>query len=294
MALSQATLVQRVRRILGDTPLQQNGSTANGSTVTWTVTDSSKFDVGAVIEFQDTGEQGLVKQINSGTSIDVWARSHNGSAAGTTHSTGTIFIDPAFSYVDIINVIERTIQSMWPKAWKQISDTITPDSTSQWFDLAADAIDLISVKQRYGPSNAYVASFGEKDSGLPVVFGTHLPTALVASGIGLRFPNGFAHSTNTVSVDYRAKLTTTVGGGNYSDLSEGLMAEAVVYGAAAKLVGFKEVPLVIAKDVSQGQTPLGPQQRLTTAQWLEERYRAALNDLYDELIRTIPPMHVWG
>lgn len=294
MSLAQSTLVQRVRRILGDTPYMQLGSVATDSGTAITVADSSKFDAGAVLEFQNNGEQVVVKSITNATTVEVYSRGFNGTTAAV-QASGLVYIDPTFTYIDIENAIERTIQSMWPKAWKQASDTITPDTTTQWFDLASDAIDLIAVRQQYGSSDQYVAAFGEKDSGLPVIFSTHIPTAVAASGVGLRFPNGFAHDTNTVYVNYRAKLTTTeTVAGTYDDVSEGLMAEAIVYGAASKVVGFKEIPLVVNKDISQGSTPLGPQQRLTASAWLQEEYRKALNDLYDELMRTIPPMRTWN
>lgn len=293
MSLAQSTLVQRVRRILGDTPYQQVGSTSNASTTTVTVSDSSKFDVGAIIEFQNNGEQVMVKTITNATTVEVWARGHNGTTAAT-QASGTIFIDPEFTYIDITDGLDRCIQTLWPYAWKKVSDTVTPDTTTQWFDLAADAIDLIQVVQRYGDSSQYLARFGEKDSGLPVAIGLNMPTAYVASGVGIRFPNGFAHSTNVVYIDYRAKITTTLSSTNYSDLSDGLLAEAVVYGTAAKLVGVKEVPLVTSRDVSQGDTPIGPQARLTAASYLSDMYRKTLNQARDELMRTIPPMNIWS
>lgn len=294
MALAQATLIQRVRRILGDTPAMQLASTADASDLTVTVADSSLFAAGAVLEFQNNGEQVVVASITNATTIECYSRGFNGTTAAT-QASGLVYIDPTYTWIDIENAIERTIQSLWPKAWKQGSDTITPDTTTQWFDLDSTAIDLIAVRQQYGDADQYVAGYGEKDSGLPVMFGTHVPTAVAASGIGLRFPNGFAHDTNTVYVNYRAKITTTeTVEGTYDDVTEGLMAEAVVYGAAAKIVGFKEIPLVTSKDVSQGSTPLGPQQRLTASAWLEDQYRRTLNDLYDELLRTIPPMGMWN
>lgn len=293
MALAQTTLIQRVRRILGDNPYRQNGSVATDSGTSITVDDSSKFDVGAVLEFQDNGEQVVVKTITNATTVEVYSRGHSGTTAAA-HSSGQILIDPSFFYIEIIDGLERTIQTLWPHVWKKVTDSVTPSTTTIWFDLASDAIDLIQVVQRYGTSDEYLAFYGAKGSGLPVSLERNLPTALVASGVALKFKNGFADDTNAVQVDYRAKITTGTSGGNYSDLDDGLIAETIVYGAAAKLVGNKEIPLISAFDVSQGETPLGPQQRLQASVWLERQYRSFLSQANDELTRTIPPMKTWS
>lgn len=293
MALAQTTLIQRVRRVLGEDPAVQTGSMANASTTTLTVDDTSKFDAGAIIEFQDNGEQVKVKSITNATTAVVYSRGWNGTTAATHAASTVIFVDPQTTYVDITNAIERCIQGLWPKAWKAADDTVTP-GTADWYDLDSTALDLISVTQLAGPADGDLAIYGDKNSGLAVRFRKNVPTVYMASGTALQFPNGFAHASNTIYVRFRAVITSDTAGGSYSDLSEGLLAEVVVYGAATKLVAYKEVPLVANRDVSQGDTPLGPQARLTAASWLEEQYRKHLNNLYDELMRTIPPMKKWG
>lgn len=291
MALAQSTLVQRVRRILGENPATQTATVADASDTTGlTCDDTTAFSVGSILEWQDNGEQVVVKAITNATTFDVYARGHNGTTA-QAHSAVAVYVDPQFAYAEITNSIERQIQSLWPKAWKKVDDGITPDPTNDvWYDLAADAIDLIRVVQNYG-TPARIAFYGAKDSGLPVVLERGLPTGVVASGVGVTFPAGFADDANSVEIRYRAKLTTTQSTpGTYDDVEEGLMAEAIVYGSAAKLVGYKEAQLVTLKDASQGETPVGPSARLTASAWLEDNYRRCLNDLYDELMRTIPPM----
>lgn len=294
MALSQATLVSRVRRVLGETPYQQTATVADTTTLNITVIDSSKMSEGTILEWQDNGEQVVIKSITNATTVVVWARGAYDTTA-LAHSAVKVFIDPEVTYAEITDSLDGAINQLWPWAWKAVTLTsFAPSTTAIWYDVAATAVDLISVTQLYGSSSQYAARFGAKGSGLQVGFQAGLPAALVASGVGVRFPNGFAHASNTVSVVYRAKITNTVSGGNYSDLSDNQLAEAVVYSAAMEIVGNHEMSLVLNSDVSQGETPLGAGPRITGAQWLERKYRQALNNYYDELMRTIPPMTQWS
>lgn len=296
MALSQATLIQRVRRVIGDAPYETYDVAGVANVTTDTnvdIPDSSKLAVGAVIEWQDNGEQGLVKSIVDSNTVTV-KRQHNGTTAQVHAANVVLLVNPTFTYVDIKNALDRCIQGLWPYAWKAVTDTITPSTTAAWYDLAADAIDLISVTQLYGASSQYLATFGSSHSGLSIQMERNLPVGLAASGVGVRFQNGFSHATNAVTLTYRAKITATVSSGDYQDINDGLLAEAITYGAAYKLVAYKEIPLTTAQDVSMGETPLGPGPRLNVSSWLYGQYKMLLNNYYDELMLTQPPMRVWS
>lgn len=294
MSLSRATLVQRIRRLLDDNPFETyetNGVLAGDTTLD--VPDGTKFAEGMIVEFQDDGEQCLVRSV-SGNTLTV-KRGHNGTTPAAHSANTVIAMDPVFTYAQIVDAIERCIRGLWPYAWKRVTVTINPNPASTvWYNLASDCIDLIKVTQLYGQNSQHVAIYGKPGSGLPVQLEHGLPTSLVASGVGIRFPSGFAHSSNQIKVDYRAKITTNLTGGSYDDVDDGLMAEAIVYGACAKLVAAKVAPRVTQEDTSMGDATVQPSDRLGGAAWFEAKRREYLNQLYDELMRTIPPMSKWG
>lgn len=298
MAYSKATLVQEIRDLLGESPWYAaviTNAVANDSDTTIDVTDGTEWAVGDILEFQDDGEQCYVRSINS-NELTVYREFNGTSMTSSSHAVGEKVIkNPVFTYKRIVDEIERAITNTWPYVWKSVQDSITPVSGQYWYDLAAEAIDLIKVYQLFGSSSNMVGTYGTFGSKRSVMFMRDLPAALVASGVGLRFPGGFYDSANTVYVYYRAKLTTTVATGSYSDLNDGLLADHIAYAAAARLLASKEGPRTSDNDVTMGDATVTPGLRAQVASVVYERRAIELrNQYYDELMRTVPPMKKWG
>jgi hypothetical protein len=112
----------------------------------------------------------------------------------------------------------------------------------------------------------------------------NMPTALVTSTIGIRFPGGFHHSTNTVALNWRARITTA-GTTSYDDLDEGLLSEAVVFGTVARLLSAKEV-MNVSEDTRVGQAE--PGSFVGASSYFELRFREVLSQYHRELTERIP------
>ena len=291
MALSQATLVTRVRRLLDDDPYEGRITTAYTAGGTIVTDDGTKWAVGDWGEFDETPwDHFLVRSISTNT-LTVKSGHHNTT---DTNHTDEIAIKkaPFYAAQQVIRAIEQTIQELWPHAWKSIAGSVTPSTTTVWYDGAATWLGLISVNQRHGTSDREIGLFGAAGTGRSVILQRNLPTGLVASTVGVRFPGGFFHSSNTVNVAARGAITTTIASSNYSDVDDGLLAEALIHGAAAKLVGAKGIPRV-GEDTTQGEATVRPRDRFTAAAWYEAEYRRVLHAFNLYLRDTLPPMGVW-
>jgi hypothetical protein len=154
-------------------------------------------------------------------------------------------------------------------------------------------MDLVSAVQLYG-SPSQVGQYGAFEVGLPILFKRNLPTSLVASGLGLQFPGGFYNADNAIEVKARALLTAAVSGGNYSDLSGGIDAETIAYGAAYKLVADKDIARITQEDISHSDRQVQPQARLRSAAYYEGEYRMRLHKWNQQLLETSAPMRTWG
>ncbi len=313
MALSQATLFQRVRDILGDTPWATPfTASVTAAATTVAVSDGTLWDVGSIGEWQDTGEQFYTRSV-SVNNLTVF-RGYNGTTATAHDGTITpivIWKTPAFTFKRIQDAAEMVVLTLWPYAWKKSTTTITiSTATTNWYDVGSTFIDPIQASQvgtesppniyLYGSSNLGIGTAGPvpmPPTGfkriLPVQFGINLPTSQVASGIGVSFPQGFFNLTNTIQVDFRALLTATVSAGSYSDLSEGMSAEVVAYGAAARLVRASEVPRVTTTAISMGDSSVTPTSRTRAGVDLMQDFIRLRKMYYEQLWKTIPPMSVW-
>jgi len=292
MSLSQATLIQRVRNLLDDDYWEttQTGSyTAGGTTVG--VPDGGRWEEGNIGEWQDTGEQFRV------ISVSVNTLTIKGGHRGTTpanHSAGVVILhSPDFTYASIVDAISLTIQSLWPYVWKVGSTTVTPALPTLWYTLSTSAIDLVRVTQQYSSSPARFGVYGARDTGKPVSFGRTVPTAMGIGAQALGFPQGFFDNTNTIYVDYRAKLTDTIATNNYSDLSDGILAEIVAFGAAARLMLPKEASRVSAEDANQGDSSVAPGARMSVTDYLHRKFVELRNNYHEELMVTSGPMKTW-
>lgn len=296
MAYPVASMITRIRRILQDTPYEQLSTSDPGSSGsyvvdTFDVADGSKWATGDIAEFQDNGEQIYVQSVASNTITGL--RGFNDTTP-SAHSVSTrVLKNPEFPYVDILDAIRATLDSLWPYAWKVTEVTATPPSpSSAWVNLNATLIDLVSVKQLYGTNPTRLGEYGA-DGGRPVVFRRDLPTTLCASTVGVWFPNGIFDPTNDIFVKGRAIITNDTSGADFADISEGIDAECVAYGAASQVISDKE-PQRVMQDTSQGDQSVRPITRLQAGAAYEAEYRRLLNQWYMKLMQTAAPLHQWG
>lgn len=295
MAFAKATLIQRVRDILGTEEFEDRITADPTTGTTITVPDTTKWAKGNVLEFQDDGERALVRSIDTSTTMTV-KRGHGGTTAASSHASGVVIIrNPVYPYSRISDAITQTINTLWPWAWHQEEVQITPDITNKrWYNLTATCIDLIQAFQLTDGTPTRVRYFGHNGSLKPITIARGLPTSLVASGVGVLFDRGLYDSDNTIYVHCRAKVLTTVSGGNYSDLTDGIETETVAWGAAARLVMAREIPRISEDDTSMGDATVEPGNRWSIGREVQRKYKELLNDWYDELMRTIPPAKKWS
>lgn len=294
MALAVATLVARIRSLLGDEPVEDiitadpstNATVSVGQPFLWLENDVMEFSDGELAKIQRGGANPLdVKRGHDGTT----AAAHTASGA-----TAIILKNPVYRYTDIQRGISATILGLWPYAWKKSTASITPNTTSEWFDLASatDYRGLITATQRYGSSDEMVGFFSKGNLGHPIRIEGNLPTALVTSGWGVRFPNGFFHASNAVTVNYRSALTATVSGSDYSDLSDGLLAETVAYGACSHILSGADIRR-LREDLDPRETLHRAGDERRTASWFEAQFRDRRSQLETELRGSIPPARRW-
>lgn len=245
MALAKATVVNRVRRLLNDRPWETTSTTATTS-ATVAVPDGTQWATGDILEWSHSatgqGEQALVRSVSSN---DLTVLRGYGSVAATAHTSGDRVIkNPTFFYDDIVESIDETLNSLYPNAWKSIQQGVTPAANAKWIDSGLSAAELDSLID----FSAAVQVYNSSDLGL---YGPHhrrrvyirrnMPTGTWASGVAVRFPDGFYDASNTVTFTFRGKITDTVTGSNYDDLDDGnSLAEAVVWLAAARVIAKKE------------------------------------------------------
>lgn len=289
MSFAQASLVQRIRNLLNDNPWATTGSAASSSSVV-AVPDGTKWDEGAILEFQDTGEQCWVQSVSSNNLTCL--RGYNGTTPAT-HASGNVLRDPFFTYARITEAAELCMQELWPYCYKRVTATVTPvaGSSNAWYDLASDYMALIQVTQvdtASNPDRVYI--YGARGSGLPINVQSGLPTTLVTSGTGILFPAGFATTATTVRVDYAAKITATTAGSpaSYSDLSDGILVDLVTYGAAARLTVASDVPRATQEDIGMGDSSVQVGMRSSVGRQLYQTYLMLRNQYWEELRRTMP------
>jgi len=287
MALSQATLVQRVRWELGDKRVwQTTGTAADASDATIDVPDGTDWTEGDIGEWVSDGDAFLVQSVASNTLTVV--RSFDGST-GAAHAGTALTKNPRYRFHEITNAIESVIQGSlpFPKVYKKVAGTITPDSTKVWYDLAAAALALIDVRQLYGTNDTKEGRYGDRHSARPVVLRRNMTTSLVTSGVGVRFPAGLYHASNTINVDYAAKITDTVSSNNYSDLTDGdAIVEAIIYGAVSHLEA--------ALENRKPRKPRQDRETLRGAALYDRKFEEALNRAQQELRASAPLMRNWS
>lgn len=290
MALAQTTLVQRVRYELGDRPWEDSSCSAASASSTITGATTGFWVKGDIGEFVEDGDTFLTISEAAGTITAT--RSYWGST-GAAHSSARVLKSPRYTFTEITNAVSAVIQgSLWPRAYKSTADTITPDvsdaTPTTWYDLAATALGIINARQLYGLNDTKEGRFTvtrhqARDTFRRIRLGRNMTTSLVTSGVGVRFPDGFFHSTNTVNIDYAAKITDAVSGGGYSDLTDGdAVVEAVIFGAVAHLEG--------ALENRKPRKPRQDRETLRGAAYYRRAFDEALARTEQELRDTIPVM----
>lgn len=240
-----------MRFYLGDMPWETTGETGSATT-SILVADGEDWAVGDIGEFVSDGDTFRVREV-SGADLAA-TRSYYGST-GASHTSGRIFKNPKYKYNEITNAISTVIQAYlpWPRIYKVTADTITPaPTTTTWYDLASDALGLVSVYQISDNSPIQRQLYGEHHKYNRVGFEMNMPTTLVSSGVGVKFPDGFLDADNTVYINYAAKITDTVTSSSYDDFSDG---EAVVEAIILGTVGLLQRTLEARKERNSSNEP---------------------------------------
>lgn len=272
-------MVQKVRNLVNDNPFMDRVTVAVSTTgqTTITVADSSNYERGNVIEMQDDGEQMLIRTIDTGTTMTVY-RGHNGTTA-TTHLISTLFaVNPVVSYLQITGAVDDTTKTLWPYVYWVAEYDITVASGTQWYNLAATALELIQVVQLLTGSPSRPFFYGARGNAYPVSIRRNLPAALVASGVGLYLPY-LRDTTNHVFVEAAEEITAVQSGGNYTRIEDGLMQDMIVYGATARVVAALDVPRVTEDDVTMSDQTVNPGSRIRVSSYFDSKYIELRNQL---------------
>jgi hypothetical protein len=288
MSLSQATLVSRIRLHLGELDWETTGSAVDATTPYIAVALGEEWASGNIGEFFSDGDSFRTSSISGDTLTTV--RSYHGST-GAAHGAGSrILKDPRFRWAEITNAISSVIQTLpWPRVYKTVPDTITPDApTTVWYGLSDTALGLVRVRQLVGVSNEGIDYYSENRGhlGRRVIFRAGLPAALATNTAAVRFPDGFADSTNTVYVDYATRILDTVTTGAYADLTDGdAIVEAIIFGAVALLQDSMEL--------RKPRRPSPDAEYIQGGQLFESRYRRALSHAERDIRALNPLLDTW-
>lgn len=301
MAVLVATMVKRVRRVLQDYPWQ-DALTAQitGAATTATVADTTAWEAGEVLEFQDDGEQSVVTAITAPTTMTI-ARNFNSSiTTPTTHLSGVVvFKTPTFQYVQIKDALEETMTSMWPYIYKKVTTTITPVAGTHYYELpasGAEILELSAVVQTAGTSpNLRPFYYGQRSGAFPVSLIFDLSTDLAPAGRAVLHLPFLQNTTNVVKIIGIAKVTaTTTVPTTYDDIVEGLMSEYVVLDAVSRVVRAYEIPRASQEDITMGDETVAVGHRTNIGRDWGREARAKRLAYQAELRTTLPRMEPWN
>ena len=292
MAFSQATLIRRIRDILGDTPRGDLNAADPTTGTTVTVADSTIYNNGDIIEFQDDGEQCFVRSNNGATTMTV-IRGYNGTTAATSHATNVVILkNPTFGYIEIVNAIERGLHNLWPTVYRKYQVTIAAATlaaaTDNYYDLDTTIEDLISVNQLSSDSLS-LKQYGGRGGSHPATIVRDVPTGLASSGVALYLPRVYNTGQN-ITVTGSARIDDTTSGGNYSHFSEGVEVDCIAYYAVSELVAAKDIMRVSASDVSMAEQTVGAGERSRIGEFWREKAERAKRRWEMDLRREIPVM----
>lgn len=277
--VSITSLIPRVRQLLEDEPFEDyTTGTITAVATSQAVNQGAAWAEGDVLEYQDDGD--LAKVRTGGSSPLTIKRSHAGATASSHASGVVLFKNPDWRYLQIQEALTRVVDELWPQVWQTDSTTVTPTQNGEWYNLVAGLKDVVSVVQLTVGTPTRAVFFGQR-GGPPFTIQHNLPTSLVGSGIGIRFPRGVDNYTNTVAITYRSKITT-------ADIEDGLMSEAVIYGACWRLLAGKAATLSEDEGVRE---PIG--NPLQGWGLFKQLYEEKLDQLSLDLADTAPRARRW-
>lgn len=294
MAISKATIVQRVRDVLGDNPWSVNFTQSITATqATIPVPDGTRWDEGAIFEFQDTGEQCWVASI-SGNTLTVY-RGYNGTTKVAHDGSATpinCYRDPTFTFKTMVDSLQLIMQSNFPYDYKKVEQSLSYSTTKDWYDLNDEAMGLISVSQISSSTRPVLCVYGSRGSNHPVSFSRNLPSVVAPSGVGIRFPRGWFSMSMPIVVEYAAKISTDLAPGttNYADVDEGVQSEMLVMGAAMRMVMMSTIPRATQEDINMGDSSVTPTARAQIASIFNAEFLRLRSVRWEELRRTMPLM----
>jgi hypothetical protein len=299
MAFSQATLVNRVRRRLGDDPFLDTCTEAMDATETdLSVADTTKYSVGSVVEFLDDGEQCLITALFSATVLTV-QRNHNLSVTatagtGTTHAINTLIAtDPPHKFQNVAEAIDEVIQSLWPHVYTSVEATITPSASNPYYSVAATFEDLSSAMQRDTSTVSRPRYYGGRRNPFSIELLEQLPDNFPDTedtGKALYIPHLY-NATKTIHVVGIRRLTDTLTGGNYDDLTDGLEVDCVMNFAVEELLEISDAQRTAGEDVSMNDQSVVPGRRSAVADsiWRRKALRQR-HQWQEDLRRNLPHM----
>jgi hypothetical protein len=299
MAFSRITLVTRIRHILNDNPFADICTEAMDTTETGLdVADTTKYEVGCMVEFQDDGEQCYVTALPSGTTLTV-IRGYNSAApgTGTSHNISTAIVrDPVFQFVQITDAVESVLRSFWPYVYKEVPLTLTPNTDgNKWYnvtngDTTGEMMELSSAVQLVGTgATSTVFRYGERGDVYPIFLMNNLPTAKVTSGQGIYIPF-IRDATNSILVTGIGRLTATFSTPNYTDIEDGVQVDCVTYYAVARLVAESDITRSTQEDTTMGDQTVVPGRRTEIASFWEAKGLEKRHQWQEELRIKTPRM----
>ncbi len=285
-------IVLRLRKLLEDNPWQDvstgayapaDGTIAVASPGNWSEGNTMEADDGTYSQFR-------VKAPASGnwytTSPITVTASYNGTS-DAIHDSGTVLLkEPRFAGYLLYEAVVRTIISLQSWCWVAKQYTVTPVTSTALYPMPTDFLGLVQggvVQQGLG-TIVEVASYDTILGGVTVV--RNLPVTIAPSTVALRF-GWFDNFTNAVTVTYRAEITAAA-------VPDDSIAECVVMGAAARVMGAKEVPYAGQdQGVADPSSAIhaGDQQR--TAFWFQSQHIALRYRIRRELQTVAPAAKVY-
>lgn len=285
MAVSTADLIPRVRDNLGERPYAITCSTTTTSTAI-TVSSTTGLDVGSILEWQATDyEQAYVDSVDSPTTLTV-KRGWGGTTASMHANPTVMFIlTPAqTSGRQITQRVTEAINELWPYVYKTGTVTLTPDATAAWYNLNALTVGVVNATQLYG--TASVGRFGLRGE-KPFSLDLNLPTALVASGKGIRFPTGLYHATNSVVVTDQRVITGTT---DIEDTGQFPVANCLINWACGLILQASEIGRVRMGESLDTAASVSTGQRLNTGAWFLQQGKKDLERLAITYERAYAPV----
>jgi hypothetical protein len=302
MSVAVSDVVKDVRQLVQDRTWVDVCVEAMDTTETGLdVADGTRWEEGAIVEFQDDGEQCYVRSVSSNTLTVI--RNYNFSVTstagtGTSHSINTTIVrDPILPYVQITGTASRVLKNLWPYVYKPVNATaITPIAGKKWYDLAdsAAAMALIRAWQVVDSTYDYPFFYGQRGGAYPIrlVNGLDAVTDLSASGNVVYIPH--FKTDSALHVVYAAKITDTVTTGAYVDVTDDAMRDMLVYGIVAKVVAAYDIPRATQEDTTMGDETVRPRDRTLLGQYWEAEFRRARDGVRAKLQQTQPLMQAYS